>query len=142
MKKLFVFFVFLALGFAALEAQTVIKEDQTRIVTLDTMLITGETVNFDYYGKDFFENSTVQILADTATGTGTGDVVLTVTTNGSLDYSTFFPLDTIAISGSDRETGASGKVEVWYDYLRYAVVVAGTGDSVEVTLNFLFDINQ
>lgn len=141
MKKLFLILVTLVFCLGIVDAQTAIKQDEVRSYTTDTMLISGESVNVDYYGKDFFENTNVQVLADTATGTGTGDVVLTVTTSGSLDYSTFFPLDTITISGSDRETGASGKVETYYDYLRYSIVVAGTGDSVEVTLRTLFDIN-
>ena len=141
MKKALFLFALLTIGLT-LSAQTVIKEDQTRVVSIDTMLVSSESVNIDFYGKDFFEFNRVQVLADTALGTGTGDVVMTVTTHGSLDYTTFFPLDTITISGSDRETAASQKIEVYYDYLRYAVAVAGTGDSVDVTLNLLFDVNE
>lgn len=141
MKKALFLFALLTIGLT-LAAQTVIKEDQTRVVSIDTMLISGESVNIDWYGKDFFENTRVHVVADTATGTGTGDVVMTVITQGSLNYVDFYPLDTVTISGSDDNAAVSPKTVVYYDYLRHVVAVAGTGDSVDVTLNLLFDVNE
>lgn len=141
MKRLLFIFAILAAGFA-LSAQTVIREDQTRTVTIDTMLISGELVNKDYYAKDFFENVNLQVAADTADGTGTGDVVVDFILYGSLNNADWNAIDTLAISGTDDNVGYLGKTAIWYDYLRLAIDVNGTGDSVDVTYNILFDVNQ
>ena len=141
MKKYFVILTMLFIGFAV-TAQTVVREDKVLTVSIDTMLISGELLNNDYYGKDFFENAQLQVSADTATGTGTGDVVVDFILYGSLNNADWNAIDTLAISGSDDNVGYLGKTAIWYDYLRLAIDVNGTGDSVDVKYSLLFDVNQ
>jgi len=129
-------------GFVVMNAQTVVKEDKALVKTIDTMLISGESVNVDFYGKDFFEYTRVWVQADTASGTGTGDVVLTVITKGSTNYADWNDLDTVSISATDDNVAVSPKVTVFYPYVRFTTAVAGTGDSVDVAFNYLFDVNQ
>jgi hypothetical protein len=141
MKKLFVILAILSVGFLV-QAQTAIKTDQVRTVAIDSMLLSGELVNNDYYGKDFFENVQLQVSADTTSGTGTGDVVVDFILYGSLNYSDWNAIDTLKISGSDDNVGYLGKTAIWYDYLRLAIDVNGSGDSVTVGYQLLFDINE
>jgi len=142
MKRLLFIFAILALGFVAVSAQTVVKTDQVVTATVDTMLVSGELVNVDFYGKDWFENANLQVTADTADGTGTGDVVVDFILYGSLNNSDWNAIDTLAISGTDDNVGYLGKTAIWYDYLRLAIDVNGTGDSVDVTYHLLLDVNQ
>jgi hypothetical protein len=141
MKKILVLFAVLMIG-VTMSAQTVIRSDEVRTVTIDSMLVSGELVNKDYYGKDFFENVQLQVSADTTTGTGTGDVVVDFILYGSLNNSDWNAIDTLAISGTDDNVGYLGKTAIWYDYLRLAIDVNGTGDSVTVGYQLLFDVNQ
>ena len=140
MKKLLVLFAILAIGFITLEAQTVIKTDQVRTLAIDSILLTGESVNIDFYGKDFIENSKVQVQANAFT-TG-ADAVMTVITKGSLDYATWTDIDTVSISGTSDNSSVGLLLTPYADYLRYVVAVAGTGDTIYVTLNMLFDVNE
>lgn len=130
----------LTIGLIAVDAQTIVKEDKVLTVNVGQPVLTGTTVNSDFYGKSFFENTRVQLEADAVT-TG-GGVVLTVTTSGSMNYVDWFPLDTITISGTSNNTAVSQKMDVYYDYLRFATVVGGTGDSVNISLNLLLDVNE
>ena len=142
MKRLLVLFAIMAVGFITLNAQTVVKTDQVVSVSIDTMLVTGNAVNFDYYAKDFLVNNRFQVKADTFTGTGTGDVVVNTIRMGSFDYVNWHNIDTVALSATDTDVDKSDNYAMFYDYVRYNVTVAGTTDSVTVDLTFLFDVNE
>lgn len=139
MKKLLVVFAILAVGFITLDAQTVIKTDEVRTLSIDSVLVTGESVDIDYYGKDFFVNNRVQVQGN-AQNTGE-DVVMTVIRKGSLDYVNWTNIDTVSISGTSDNSAVSANSSLFYDYVRYTVAIAGTTDTVEVALNILFDVN-
>ena len=129
----------LFMGFT-LTAQTVVKEDKVVTYSIDTLLLTGESVNIDFYGKDFFVGSKTQVQAN-AYVTGS-DVVMTVITKGSLDNANWTDIDTVSISGTSDNSAVGLLLTPYYDYLRHTVAIAGTGDSVDVTLNLLFDVNE
>lgn len=121
-------------------AQTLVKDDKVLTYSIDSVLLTGESVDIDFYGKDFFENNRVQVQGN-AQNTGE-DVVMTVIRKGSLDYANWTNIDTVSISGTSDNSAVSANASIYYDYVRYTVAVAGTTDTVEVSLNILFDVNQ
>lgn len=142
MKNIFLIIAILCLSIGAVQAQTGITSDRVIVKTIDTMLVSSESVNIDYYVKDFLVANRILVTADTALGTGTGDVVMTVITKGSLNNVDWTNIDTVSISDSDDNVAGSPLLTPYYDYVRYTVAVAGTGDSVDVTLNILFDVND